>query len=160
VARIVRTAGLSRLRSLEPRPAVIRYERQRPGELLHIDIKKLARLDGIGHRMSGSRRGQKRGLGYDFVHVCIDDASRMTYVEILPDERGTTAAGFVRRAVGWFARRGITTERVMTDNGACYISGDFAAALGAAGIRHVRTRPYTSRTNGKAERLIQTLLRE
>jgi len=160
VARIVKAAGLSRLRSLDPQPPVFRYERQRPGELLHIDTKKLARIDGVGHRITGCRRGQKRRIGYDFAHVCIDDASRVAYVEILADERGPTAAAFLRRAVAWFARRGVQVEQLMTDNGSCYVSHPFGEMCRMLGVRHIRTRPYTPRTNGKAERLIQTLLRE
>jgi transposase InsO family protein len=161
VARIVRAAGLSRLRTLDaPPPPIKRYEYPRPGGLLHLDTKKLARIDGIGHRITGNRRGQKRGLGYDVAHVCIDDHSRVAYVEILPDEQGHTAAAFFRRAVAWFTARGVTVVRVLTDNGACYQSHAFAAACRDGTIRHLRTKPYTPRTNGKAERLIQTLLRE
>jgi transposase InsO family protein len=161
VARIVKTAGLSRLRLLDaPPPPVVRYEYGHAGGLLHLDTKKLARIDGLGHRITGSRRGQKRGRGYEVAHVCIDDASRVAYVEILDDEQGPAAAGFFRRALAWFAARGITVERVMTDNGSCYRSRHFADVCGAASVRHIRTRPYTPRTNGKAERLIQTLLRE
>jgi len=160
VARIVRAAGLARLRSLDPQPPLIRYERQRPGELLHIDTKKLARIDGIGHRITGCRRGQNRGIGYDYVHVCVDDASRVAYVEILSDERGPSAAAFLRRAIAWFAARGVRVERIMTDNGTCYRSHLFADACRIAAVGHLRTKPYTPRTNGKAERLIQTLLRE
>ena len=160
VARIVKAAGLARLRSLDPQPPLIRYERQHAGELLHIDTKKLARIHGIGHRITGCRRAQNRGIGYDFVHVCIDDASRVAYVEILADERGPSAAGFLRRAIAWFGARGVRVERVMTDNGTCYRSHIFADACRATDVRHLRTRPYTPRTNGKAERFIQTLLRE
>ena len=160
MARIVKKAGLSRLRSLEPRPELIRYQRDRPGELIHLDTKKLARIDGIGHRITGCRRREKRGIGYEVLHVCIDDASRIAYVEMLQDERGPSATAFFRRAIAWFAARGIRVERVMTDNGMCYRSHLFANACTALGVRHVRTRPYTPRTNGKAERLIQTLLRE
>jgi len=160
VARIVKAAGLARLRALDPKPPVFRYERERPGELLHIDTKKLARIDGIGHRITGCRRAEKRGIGYEVAHVCIDDASRVAYVEILTDERGPTAAGFLRRALAWFTARGVRVERVMSDNGTCYRSHPFADVCREMSVRHVRTRPYTPRTNGKAERLIQTLLRE
>jgi transposase InsO family protein len=161
VARIVKAAGLARLRSLDaPPPPVIRYEYGHAGGLLHLDTKKLARIDGIGHRITGCRRGMTRGVGYDFAHVCIDDHSRVAYVEILPDERGQTAAGFFRRAVAWFALRGVKVERVLTDNGTCYRSHLFGQACRAASVRHLRTKPYTPKTNGKAERLIQTLLRE
>lgn len=161
VARIVKAAGLARLRSLDsPPPPIVRYEYERTGGLLHLDTKKLARIDGVGHRVTGNRRGQKRGRGYDFVHVCIDDHSRVAYVEILADERGETAAAFFQRAVAWYQQRGVHVERVLTDNGTCYRSHVFAAACRDPAIRHLRTRPYTPRTNGKAERLIQTLLRE
>lgn len=158
VARIVARAGLSRLCSLEPRPAPRRYEWSRPGDLLHIDVKKLGRIDGIGHRITGIPI--RRDAGWEFVHVCIDDASRATYVEVLENERQATAVAFLGRAVRWFAARGITVHRVMTDNGNAYRSMLFAAACQQLAIRHIRTRPYTPRTNGKAERMIQTLLRE
>lgn len=161
VARIVKAAGLARLRSLDtPPPPVVRYEYDRAGGLLHMDTKKLARIEGIGHRITGCRRGMKRGVGYDFAHVCIDDYSRVAYVELLPDERGQTAAAFFRRAVAWYAMRGIKVERVLTDNGTCYRSNVFVEACRGVSVRHLRTKPYTPRTNGKAERLIQTLLRE
>jgi transposase InsO family protein len=161
VARIVKAAGLARLRFLDaPPPPVVRYEYSHAGGLLHIDTKKLAQIDGIGHRITGCRQGMKRGVGYDFAHVCIDDHSRVAYVEVLSDERGETAAAFFRRAVAWYAMRGIKVERVLTDNGTCYRSHLFADACRAGAIRHLRTKPYTPKTNGKAERLIQTLLRE
>lgn len=161
VARIVKAAGLARLRFLDaPPPPIVRYEYGHAGGLLHIDTKKLARIDGIGHRITGCRRKMNRGIGYDFAHVCVDDHSRVAYVEILPDERGETAAAFFRRAVAWFAMRGVKVERVLTDNGVCYRSHLFAQACSSWSIRHLRTKPYTPKTNGKAERLIQTLLRE
>jgi transposase InsO family protein len=161
VARIVKAAGLARLRSFDaPSPPVVRYEYGHAGGLLHLDTKKLARIDGIGHRITGCRRGMKRGVGYDLVHVCIDDHSRVAYVEILPDERGETATAFFRRAVAWYAMRGVKVERVLTDNGTCYRSHLFADACRGGAIRHLRTKPYTPKTNGKAERMIQTLLRE
>ena len=161
VARIIKAAGLSRLRLLEgPPPPVVRYEYGHAGGLLHVDTKKLARIEGIGHRITGCRRGMKRGVGYDFAHVCVDDHSRVAYVEILPDERAETAAAFFRRAVAWFASRGVKVERVLSDNGSCYRAHVFAVTCRNASIRHLRTKPYTPRTNGKAERLIQTLLRE
>lgn len=161
MARIVKAAGLARLRSLDaPPPPVVRYEYDRAGGLLHMDTKKLARIEGIGHRITGCRRGMKRGVGYDFAHVCVDDYSRVAYVELLPDERGQTAAAFFRRAVAWYAMRGIKVERVLTDNGTCYRSHLFVEACRGVSVRHLRTKPYTPRTNGKAERLIQTLLRE
>lgn len=160
VARISRRHGLSRLKSLEPPVPVVRFERQRPGELIHLDVKKLGRIKGIGHRITGDRRSTTRGIGWEYVHVCIDDASRLSYVEVLDDEKGTTVAGFLERAVAWYAAQGITVEAVMTDNGSGYVSRWFAAACGKLRLRHLRTRPYTPRTNGKAERFIQTLLRE
>jgi hypothetical protein len=138
----------------------VRYQRERPGELIHIDTKKLGRIEAIGHRITGDRRDSKRGAGWEAVHVCIDDASRLAYSEVLADERKTSAVPFLERAVGWFARQGITVERVMTDNGSAYRSRHWGQACGGLALRHLRTRPYTPRTNGKAERFIQTSLRE
>lgn len=152
--------GLGRLSSLEPKEPVRRYQRERPGELLHLDIKKLARFEGVGHRITGNRRGASEGLGYDFLHVAIDDATRLAYVEVLPDERRWSTTGFLIRALRWFRERGIRVERVMTDNGSGYIARLFRKALRMLGIWHIRTRPYTPKTNGKAERFIQTMLRE
>ena len=141
-------------------PAV-RYERARPGELIHIDTKKLGRIDGVGHRITGDRTRRKRGLGWEHLHVAIDDCSRLAYTEILPDERGETCAGFLDRAVRWFAGCGVRIERVMTDNAFAYTnSRAFKDALVTIGARHITTRPYRPRTNGKAERFIQTALRE
>lgn len=160
VARVVGRHGLSRLNRPAPMPAN-RYEWSRPGELIHLDTKKLARIHGIGHRITGSpQRHQHRGAGYEVMHVCIDDRTRLAYVEMLPDEQIPSAVGFLRRVMAWFADRGVVVKRVMTDNGSAYRSHAFAAACCALGIRHIRTRPYTPRTNGKAERLVQTLLRE
>jgi transposase InsO family protein len=160
VARILKQRGLERLKKLDPPVPIRRYERSRPGELIHLDIKKLGRVQGIGHRITGIRQHRNRGVGWEFVHVCIDDYTRLAYVEILEDEKGRTCAAFLRRAVAWLATQGVHVERVMTDNGSGYISGDFARALAEISARHIRTRPYTPRTNGKAERFIQTLLRE
>jgi transposase InsO family protein len=160
VGVVLRRRGLGRLKALDPKPEVIRYQREQPGELIHIDIKKLGRIDGAGHRITGDRRGQKRGIGWDFLHICIDDASRLAYSEILPDERQASAVAFLERAIAWFAILGVTVERVMTDNGSAYRSHAFRAACEAASVRHKRTKPYTPRTNGKAERFIQTSLRE
>jgi transposase InsO family protein len=160
VGGILRRLGLGKLAALEPRPPVVRYERERPGELIHIDTKKLGRIEGIGHRITGNRRDSRRGAGWEAVHVCIDDASRLAYSEVLADERRTSAVPFLQRAVGWFARQGVTVERVMTDNGSAYRSHHWRHACGALALRHMRTRPYTPRTNGKAERFIQTSLRE
>ena len=160
VGAILRRLGLGRLSALDPKPPVVRYERAAPGELIHIDTKKLGRIDGIGHRITGNRRGQNKGIGWDLVHVCIDDASRLAYTEILPDEKKESACAFLTRALAFFAAHGVRVARVMTDNGSAYRSHDFRRLCAAAGIRHIRTRPYTPRTNGKAERFIQTSLRE
>jgi transposase InsO family protein len=160
VGRWLKRLGLGRLRQLAPPEPVRRYQKQLPGELLHLDIKKLGRIDGVGHRIHGDRRIRRRGIGWDFVHVAIDDASRLTYVEVLADERGITAAGFLERAVVWFAESGIAIRKVLTDNGSCYLSSPFTQLCLRLGIRHSRTKPYRPRTNGKAERFIQTLLRE
>ena len=160
VAAILARAGLNRLARLTPRVPVQRYERRRPGELVHLDIKPLARILRIGHRVHGDRRQIVPGAGYEYVHVAVDDHSRVAYAEVLADQRGPTTAGFLRRTVGWFARRGIRVERVLTDNGSAYLSRAFAATAGGAQVRLLRTRPYHPQTNGKAERFIQTLLRE
>jgi transposase InsO family protein len=160
VGLVLRRLGLGRLTVLELRPPVLRYQRASPGELLHIDTKKLGRIDGIGHRITGERTGPRRRSGWEILHVAIDDAARLAYSEILPDERKTSASAFLDRALGWFGRHGVTVERVMTANGSAYRSHAFRRACAAAGLRHRRTRPYTPRTNGKAERFIQTCLRE
>ena len=160
VGLVLRRLGLGRLAALQPKPTVIRYQRASPGELLHIDTKKLGRIDGIGHRITGDRTGPRRHSGFEALHVAIDDAARLAYSEILPDERKTSAIGFLDRALAWFGRHGVTVERLMTDNGSAYRSHDFRRACAATGLRHLRTRPYTPRTNGKAERFIQTALRE
>jgi len=161
VGLILRRLGLGKLKQLEPKPAVIRYERSRPGEMIHLDIKKLGRFEVAGHRVTGDRRlGSSRGAGFDFLHVCVDDASRLAYTEILPSEGQHDTTAFLERAIAWLGRHGVAVERVMTDNGSAYRSRLFAKALRRAGLRHVRTRPYTPRTNGKAERFIQTSLRE
>ena len=151
-----RRLGLGRLKNLDPPTPAIRYERDRPGELLHLDTKKLARIEAVGHRIHGDRSRTVEGAGWEFLHVCIDDATRLAYGEVLPDEKGQTAAGFLRRAIRWFEAQGVATERVMTDNGSCYRSKVFAAVVEEHGARHLRTRPYTPRTNGKAERFIRT----
>ena len=163
VGAILRRLGLGKLSRLEPRPDPVRYERAAPGELLHIDIKTLGRIEGgVGHRVTGQKRGyhRSRGGGYEHLHVCVDDASRLAYVEVLPGLGQEDATGFLERAIAWYARLGVAVQRVMTDNGSAYLSRRFAAALNQAGVRHLRTRPYTPRTNGKAERFIQTSLRE
>lgn len=162
VSRVLRRAGLSRLRDIEPAEPVRRYERAHPGEMIHIDIKKLGRFDRVGHRITGDRTGQSgsRGVGWEFVHVSIDDASRIAFTQILPDERKESAVTFLKAAVAYYAGLGVTIARVMTDNGSCYKSKAFAKACRDLGLKHVRTRPYTPKTNGKAERFIQTALRE
>jgi transposase InsO family protein len=160
VGAILRRLGLGKLKALEPKPEVIRYERGRPGEMIHLDIKKLGRFEAAGHRITGDRLHRSRHIGWDFLHVCVDDASRLAYTEILPSEGQADTTAFLERALAWLDRCGVAVERVMTDNGSAYRSKLFAKALQAAGARHVRTRPYTPRTNGKAERFIQTSLRE
>jgi transposase InsO family protein len=160
VASVLKQRGLERLSRLTPKPAVVRYERQRPGELLHLDTKKLGRFRQVGHRVTGDRRRRHARGGYEFAHVCIDDHSRLAYVEVLPDERAETAAAFLRRAVRWFRQQGIRTERALTDNGGCYVSHQFTGTCRELGVSPRRTRPYRPETNGKAERFIQTLLRE
>jgi transposase InsO family protein len=159
-ARTLQQLGLSRLACLEPRPVIRRYEWEAPGQLLHLDTKKLGRIGQIGHRLSGDRRVRTRGIGWEFVHVCIDDCSRVAYAEVLPDERSLTVVGFLRRALTWFARRGVAVQRILTDNGNAYRSRLMAAVCRARHVGQRFTRPYTPRTNGKAERFIQTLLRE
>jgi transposase InsO family protein len=160
VARILARNGLSRLKALEPKEPVRRYERKHPGELLHFDIKKLGRIKGVGHRITGRGIHRAQGIGWEYVHVAIDDASRLAYVEVLKDERATCATAFLKRTIAWFSDRGVPVQSLLTDNGSCYVSDRFAHACHALGIRHIRTRPYRPRTNGKAERFIQTLLRE
>lgn len=160
VTNELRRLGLNKLSRLEPRPPVVRYEHEAPGDMVHIDIKKLGRSDGVGHRITGDRSQRKRGAGWEYLHVCVDDHSRLAYTELLPDEKATTATGFLIRAADWFARHGVKIRRVMTDNGGAYVSHRFRKTIVRLGARHVRTRPYTPRTNGKAERFIQTSLRE
>jgi transposase InsO family protein len=169
VSGILTRIGMGRLGRLGLEPAE-RYERERPGELIHVDVKKLGRIVVPGHRMTGNRRqgnrrttytpdGRRVGdAGWEFVHVAIDDCTRLAYAEVLPDEKATTAIAFLRRAVAFYRRHGITVERVITDNGSAYRSTIHALACRALGIRHVRTRPYRPQTNGKAERFIRTLL--
>jgi len=160
--RAVAAVGLGKLRALEPPRADHRYERARAGELVHVDTKKLGRFYQPGHRVTGDRRDTRlRGVkGWEFLHVAIDDRTRLAYAELLIDEKGPTCAGFLQRAAAFFARHGIRRiERVMSDNGSGYISAEFRLAVAALAARHLRTRPYTPRTNGKAERFIQTMLR-
>jgi len=160
VGAILRRHGLGRLRVLDPKPKVVRYERKSPGDLLHLDTKKLGRIKGVGHRIHGDRGRASRGVGWEFAHIAIDDHTRLSYVEVLPDETGVTTADFLVRALRYFERLGVTVHQLMTDNGACYKSSLFEAVCVEKGIRHLWTKPYTPRTNGKAERLVQTLLRE
>jgi transposase len=170
VSAVLKRIGLGKRSRLEPPEPPNRYERKRPGELVHLDVKKLGRISarGAGHRITGNRTSrdqatvdgrQRRVTGWEFVHVAVDDATRLAYAEVLSDERGPTAAEFLRRAVAWFASFGIAVERILSDNGACYRSRVHALAARQLGIkRHLFTRPYRPRTNGKAERFIQTLV--
>jgi transposase InsO family protein len=168
VSGILTRCGLGRLGRLGLEPAC-RYERSRPGELVHIDVKKLGRIErGAGHRITGQRHYKGRRTdaegrvrettGWEFVHVCVDDATRLAYAEVLGDERATTAVAFLRRAIRFFARHGVRAERVLTDNGSAYRSAIHAIACRALGVRHLRTRPHRPQTNGKAERFIRTML--
>ena len=162
VSRILRRRGLSLLSSLEPQEPRPRYERKTPGEIIHIDIKKLARFNSIGHRITGYYPGcsSSRGAGWEFVHVAIDDHSRIARADILPDEKKESAIAFLFATIAYFKNLGVTVARVMTDNGSCYRAKAFARACKQLGIKHIRTKPYTPQTNGKAERFIQTALRE
>jgi transposase InsO family protein len=169
VSAVLKRVGLGKRSRLEPPEPPNRYERRKPGELIHVDVKKLGRILKPGHRVTGNRRGQAhthrdgkpvRLAGWEFVHVAIDDHSRLAYAEVLADEKGPTAVAFLRRALRFFASHNIRVERVMTDNGSPYVSHVHAAACRELALKHLRTRPYRPRTNGKAERFIQTLLRE
>jgi transposase InsO family protein len=161
VSGVLAAIGLGKLSRLEPPEPPNRYERRTPGELIHIDVKKLGRIGrGAGHRVTGNKGpGQRsRGAGWEFVHVCVDDATRLAYVEVLDDEKATTAVAFLRRATSFYRAHGVHVQRVMTDNGPAYRSIAHKLACTALGLRHLRTRPYRPRTNGKAERFIRTLL--
>ena len=160
VALVLRRAGLNRVSRLDPPPVIQRYEWPRAGDLLHLDIKPLSRIRGVGHRIHGDLSVKHRGVGYEYVHVAIDDATRVAYVEVRRSQRRRACAAFLRNALVWFRRRGVTVRRVLTDNGAAYKSRRFAGVCRTWQLRHRFTRPYTPRTNGKAERFIQTLLRE
>jgi transposase InsO family protein len=162
VSRVLKRLGLNKLSALAPAEPVRRYEREHPGELIHIDIKKLGKFNKIGHRITGDRRGQSnsRGIGWEFVHVCIDDASRIAFSQVMKDEKKRSAVAFLKAAIAYYASLGVSVQRVMTDNGSCYRSQAFARACKQLRIRHIRTKPYTPKTNGKAERFIQTSLRE
>jgi transposase InsO family protein len=166
VSRILRRLGLNRIRDLEPAEPVRRYEREHPGELIHLDIKKLGRFNRVGHRITGDRRSQSnlrsrgKGTGWEYVHVCIDDASRLAFSKVMKNERKGCAVAFLKAAITYYASLGVKVERVMTDNGSCYKSFAFRKVCKRLGLKHIRTRPYTPKTNGKAERFIQTSLRE
>jgi transposase InsO family protein len=163
VSRILRRLGLNRLNALEPTEPVRRYEREHPGELIHIDIKKLGKIGSVGHRITGRKTGivnRHLGIGWEFVHVCIDDASRVAFSRVMKDQRKESAVAFLKAAVTYYASLGVKIERVMTDNGSCYCSRAFGRACKKLGLKHIFTKPYTPKTNGKAERFIQTSLRE
>jgi len=161
VARVLRRAGLERLSKLQTPEPANRYQHRRPGDLLHLDVKKLGRISGFhGHRITGDRTRRRKGAGWDYVHVAIDDRTRIAYAEVLRDETSETTAVFLRRALAWYRTLGIRVRRILTDNGSGYLGRRFAHEIEHLRIVHKRTRPYRPRTNGKAERFIQTLLRE
>lgn len=160
VRRFLAAQGLGRLPPMETPPPVVRYERPHPGEMLHLDTKKLGRIEKTGHRVTGNPRDHTRGAGWEVLHLAVDDHSRLAYTEVLPDERKATTTGFLERALIWFGEHGVAVQRLMTDNGTAYRSKSFGIALQQRGIRHLFTKPYTPRTNGKAERFVQTALRE
>lgn len=162
VSRVLKRLGLNKLSALEPAKPILRYEREHPGELIHIDIKKLGKFNYVGHRITGDRKGRRhsRGIGWEFVHVCIDDASRIAFSKVMKNERQSCAIAFLKAAVAYYVSLGVKVERVMTDNGPCYKSFAFRKACKRLGLRHIRTKPYTPKTNGNAERFIQTSLRE
>lgn len=160
VVSFLRRHGLNRLARLEPPRPIQRYERRRPGTLVHLDVKKLGKIGRVGHRMHGDRTTRVRGIGWEYVHVAIDDCTRVAYAEVLADEQGDTTAGFLERAYAWYAAHGVTIRRLLTDNGGNYRSDALAACCRRLKIRHHFTRPYRPQTNGKAERFIRTLLHE
>jgi transposase InsO family protein len=160
VVQTQRRLGLARLSVLEPKPPVRRYERRVPGALVHLDIKKLGRIGRVGHRIHGDRRRRVRGIGWEYLHVAIDDATRLAYAALFPDETAVSTAAFLTQATGWFARQGVRVQALMTDNGSGYRAGLFQAQRRQLRQRHLWTRPYTPRTNGKAERFIRTCLNE
>jgi transposase InsO family protein len=170
VSRILQRARLSRIRDLEPAVPIVRYERKMPGELIHIDIKKLGRFEQVGHRITGDRTrqssarghrgGKSWGAGWEFVHVCIDDASRIAFSQIMPNEKKQSAIAFLKAALAYYKSLGVIVTAVMTDNGACYKSFAFRDLCKALGLKHIRTKPYTPKTNGNAERFVQPALRE
>jgi transposase InsO family protein len=161
VSRILKRLGLNKISALEPAAPTRRYERERPGELIHIDIKKLGRFARAGHRATGTRQGcRNEGAGWEFVHVAIDDHSRIAFARIMASEKKRSATSFLKAALAYYESLGIKVERVMSDNGSCYKSFAFRRLCKRLGLKHIRTKPYTPRTNGKAERFIQTSLRE
>lgn len=160
VFRALRKLGCSRLSALEAKEPVQRYQWEKPGQMLHLDIKRLGKIDGVGHRKVGLGNARRRRPGWEYLHVCVDDASRVAYTAVLPDETAESAIEFLWFAVAWYASHGIKVERILTDNGACYKSWKFRAACREFGIKHKRTRPYRPQTNGKAERFIRTALKE
>jgi len=162
VARIAKAAGMNRLSKLDPAPVYRRYEKAEPGELLHLDVKKLGRIVKVGHRITGDRRGARSGApkGWEYLHIAIDDASRVAYAQLLPEEDAECTVAFLRAAVAYYAGLGVHIKGVYTDNAKAYRGRDFAATCAQLGLRHHYTKPYTPRTNGKAERFIQTALRE
>jgi transposase InsO family protein len=160
VSRILTRLKLNRLRMLEPAPPIVRYEHAAPGDLLHIDIKKLARIVKAGHRITGDPRDETRGAGWEFLYVAVDDHSRLAFTAMYPNEKAVSSIDFLRRAIDWYQRFGIHVRGVLTDNGPCFYRLQFGGACTALGFRHRRTRPYRPQTNGKAERFIQTALRE
>ena len=160
VAAVLHRLGLGRLQNLDPKPPVRRYEREQPGDLVHLDVKKLGRFREAGHRVTGRPHDRNHGVCWEFVHVCVDDRSRVAYAEILPDEKGTSVEAFTRRAAHCFRKRGVRIQRILTDNGSGYCSHRFRDLCEQLRVRHLRTQPYRPRTNGKAERFIQSLLRE
>ncbi len=160
VSRVLRRQGLARLSALDPPPPVRRYEHPHPGDLLHLDIKKLGRFRRPGHRVTGDRRHSSPGAGWEYLHVCVDDHSRLAFSQLYPDQTAATAAAFLTAALDYYHRLGIRVRRVLTDNGGCYRSRAFHARCAQRGLRHRFTRPFTPPANGKAERFIQTALRE
>lgn len=167
VSRVLNKAGLSRLKDLEPKQPERRYQYKHPGDMIHLDIKKFGRFERPGHRVTGDRTGQSNprskpgaGYGWEYLHVCIDDASRIAFTDIYPDEKKQSAVAFLKAAIDYYRRLGITITRVMTDNGACYKSHAFRDLCKQLALRHIRTKPYTPRTNGKAERFIKTAITE
>ena len=160
VTRVLARSGLNRLALLDPTAPVQRYEWPRVGDLLHVDLKRLGRVVGVGHRIHGDRRRRARHVGWEYLHVAIDDATRLTYAEVLAAADAPACAAFLHRTLVWFHRRGVTMRRLLTDNAMVYRAGVFAAACRRWTLRHRFTRPYRPQTNGKAERFIQTLLRE